>query len=378
MIYVALIICFLYVLLILYFARGIDRLKDLVCDQNKPVTCFSILVPFRNEAIGLPGLLDSVIALDYPTAQFEIILINDASSDASVAIVNRYKEKHPKLNLSLIDNKKQSSSPKKDAINKGISVASNNWILTTDADCIVPKNWLNAFDTMIKQQAPKMIVAPVSYLPKTGFLHKFQLLDFLSLQGITMGSFGMKDIRFGHPFLCNGANLCYRKKSFKEVDGFSGNHDIASGDDVFLLEKMLEKFPDKIQFVKSKDAIVLTSSKDSFRELIQQRVRWAAKTTAYNSFFTKSVGALVFMTSLSMVSIMILASIGQLSWLHVGFIFLLKFNIDFLLLYKTSQFFKQQEVMKSYFISSMLYPFYTVLIALLSLKKSYTWKDRTY
>ncbi|MGB5321991.1 glycosyltransferase, partial [Lutimonas sp.] len=177
MIYVALIICFLYVLLILYFARGIDRLKDLVCDQNKPVTCFSILVPFRNEAISLPGLLDSVIALDYPTAQFEIILINDASSDASVAIVNRYKEKHPKLNLSLIDNKKQSSSPKKDAINKGISVASNNWILTTDADCIVPKNWLNAFDTMIKQQAPKMIVAPVSYLPKTGFLHKFQLLD---------------------------------------------------------------------------------------------------------------------------------------------------------------------------------------------------------
>lgn len=378
MIYAAFIICFLYVLLILYFARGIDRLKDLVCDLNKPVTYFSILVPFRNEALNLPGLLESINALDYPADQFELILINDDSSDASLSIVNSYKTKHPKLNLSLIDNKKQSSSPKKDAINKGISEASNNWILTTDADCIVPKNWLNAFDTMIKQQSPKMIVAPVSYLPKTGFLHKFQLLDFLSLQGITMGSFGMKDKKFGHPFLCNGANLCYTKESFKEVNGFSGNHDIASGDDVFLLEKMLHKFPDKIQFVKSKDAIVLTTSKDSFRELIQQRVRWAAKTTAYNSFFTKSVGVLVFMTSLSMVSILIMASLGQLSWLHVGFLFLLKFNIDFLLLYRTSQFFEQQEVMKSYFISSLLYPFYTVLVALLSLKKSYTWKDRTY
>jgi len=74
----------------------------------------------------------------------------------------------------------------------------------------------------------------------------------------------------------------------------------------------------------------------------------------------------------------ILGAIGQLKWLQVGFIFLLKFNIDFVLLYKTSQFFEQQKVMKSYFLSSLLHPFYTVLIAVLSLKKSYTWKDRAY
>ena len=193
-----------------------------------------------------------------------------------------------------------------------------------------------------------------------------------------MGSFGMKDKKFGHPFLCNGANLCYTKESFKAVNGFAGNHHIPSGDDVFLLEKMFKKFPEDIQFIKSKEAIVLTSSKDSFKELIQQRVRWAAKTTAYDSTYTKFVGVLVFATSLTMVTLFILGSLGELPWLHVGFIFLLKFNIDFVLLYKTSQFFEQQDVMKSYFISSLLHPFYTLLIAILSLKKSYTWKDRTY
>ncbi len=378
MIYVAFIICFLYGILILYFSKGIDRLKEIVSDQNKSVTSFSILVPFRNEELSLPGLLESIAALDYPKAQFELILINDASSDSSESIVNSFRKNHPTLQLSLIDNKKPSTSPKKDAIQEGITKASNDWIITTDADCVVPKTWLRAFHTIIMAQAPKMIVAPVTYLPKNGFLHKFQLLDFLSLQGITMGSFGMKDKKIGHPFLCNGANLCYTKESFKEVNGFSGNHHIPSGDDVFLLEKMLHKFPNEIQFIKSKDAIVQTSSKDSFLELIQQRVRWAAKTTAYNSFFTKSVGVLVFMTSLSIVSTFILASTGQLPWLHVGFLFVLKFNIDFLLLYKTSQFFEQQEVMKSYFMSSLLHPFYTVLVAIFSLKKSYTWKDRTY
>ncbi len=378
MIYAAFIICFLYGFLILYFSKGIDRLKDLISDRERPVNFFSILVPFRNEALNLAGLLQSIVALDYPADQFELILINDNSSDASASIINNWKEEHPGLNLLLIDNKKQSTSPKKEALEAGITRASYDWIITTDADCIVPETWLNAFDTMIRQQVPKMIVAPVSYVPKTGFLHRFQLLDFLGLQGITIGSFGMKDKKFGHPFLCNGANLCYTKECFKEVNGFAGNHHIPSGDDVFLLEKMLDKFPDDVRFIKSKDAIVLTSSKDSFQELIQQRVRWAAKTTAYNSLFTKSVGVLVFMTSLIMVSIFILASIGQLPWLHVGFIFALKFNMDFILLYKTSRFFQQEEVMKSYFMSSLMHPFYTVLVAVLSFKKSYTWKGRIY
>mgnify|MGYP000013208041 CR=1 FL=1 len=378
MIYLAFFICLLYGFLVLYLSKGFDRLKDLENVQNKPVTSFSILVPFRNEALNLPGLLESIIALDYPTAQFELILINDASSDASVSIVNRSKTKHPTLNLTLIDNNSISGSPKKDAIHKAIALASYDWIITTDADCVVPETWLRAFDSMITLQSPKMVAAPVSYLPKSGFLHKFQLLDFLSFQGITMGSFGMKDKKFGHPFLCNGANLCYTKESFKAVNGFAGNHHIPSGDDVFLLEKMFKKFPEDIQFIKSKEAIVLTSSKDSFKELIQQRVRWAAKTTAYDSTYTKFVGVLVFATSLIMVTLFILGSLGELPWLHVGFIFLLKFNIDFVLLYKTSQFFEQQDVMKSYFISSLLHPFYTLLIAILSLKKSYTWKDRTY
>ena len=378
MIYLAFFICLLYGFLILYLSKGIDRLKTINCDQNRPENSFSILVPFRNEELNLPTLLGSIIELDYPISQFELIVINDASSDASESIVNRFKTQHPKLNIILINNDPESESPKKNAISKAIAIASYDWIVTTDADCVVPESWLRALDKMIRVQSPKMIVAPVSYVPKSGFLHNFQSLDFLSLQGITMGSFGMKDKKIGHPFLCNGANLCYSKESFTEVNGFVGNDHIPSGDDVFLLEKMLQKFPDDIQFIKSNEVIVLTSSKDSFRALIHQRVRWAAKTTAYDSVFTKLVGLLVFTTSLSLVILFILGATGQVPWIQAGFIFLLKFNVDFVLLYKTSRFFEQQEVMKSYFMSSLLHPFYTVLISILSLKKSYTWKDRSY
>ncbi len=376
MIFASLLIFVSYAMLILYFNRGIERLKSPVNDHKDPEIHFSILIPFRNEASNLPALLQSMADLDYPTDKFELILINDDSSDESVSVVAAFREDHPKLKIIQADNIKQSRSPKKEAITHGVALASYPWILTTDADCIVPQSWLKAFDMMLQQENLNMIVAPVTYIPKTGFLHNFQALDFLSLQGTTMGSFGMKDKRLGMPFLCNGANLCYKKESFTEMNGFQGNDHLASGDDVFLLEKMNQKFPDKIQFIKSKEAIVLTTSKDSLRELIRQRVRWAAKTTGFNSFFAKLVGLLVFATNLLMVVCIILGALGQMSWAQVGLLFLLKFNVDFVFLHRSSQFFEQQDVMKSYFISSLLYPFYTVLIVCLSFKKGYTWKER--
>ena len=150
MIYLAFFISLLYGFLILYLSKGIDRLKNTSIDHDSTVNSFSILIPFRNEELSLPILLKSVIALDYPTTQFEIILINDASSDSSESIVKHFKMEHPKLNMTLINNDIVKGSPKKNAIKKGITMAAYDWIITTDADCIVPESWLRIFDAMIK------------------------------------------------------------------------------------------------------------------------------------------------------------------------------------------------------------------------------------
>ena len=78
----------------------------------------------------------------------------------------------------------------------------------------------------------EMVASGVCYVPKKDFLSAFQNLDFLSLQGATIGSFGINQ-----PFMCNGANFAYSKQFFKELNGFQGNETIASGDDVFLLQR---------------------------------------------------------------------------------------------------------------------------------------------
>lgn len=373
-----LVICVIYSILILFLNRGIDKLQTPIQDYSTAKTDFSILVPFRNEEKVLPDLLKSIALLHYESDRFEIILIDDDSHDDSVKIITCFKEQHPELNIVLVTKTGNSSSPKKDALKQGVNLASHPWILTTDADCIVPENWLHAFDSLIRQKSLKMIVAPVSYKAETGFIHKFQILDFLSLQGTTMGIFGMKNYSFIKPFLCNGANLCYKKESFIEVDGYKGNEHIASGDDVFLLEKMYAEYPQEVEFIKSKDAVVQTSSKSTLKSLLQQRVRWAAKTIAYTHIFAKLVGVLVFLTNISLLLGLYLALTGYVPSLYFGFIFLIKFNFDFLLLYKTATFFDQKQQMQSYFLSSLLYPFFTVVVVLLSFQKNYTWKNRKY
>jgi len=373
MIVVSIIILVFYSTLILMFVKGFDQIELFKPELKNPVSNFSILIPFRNEAKNLPSLLESIALLHYPNKKFEVLMINDDSTDEFKTVINDFKRLHNNIELHLFENKRKSNSPKKDAIETGITNARFDWIITTDADCIIPKDWLFSFDGFIQKEIPKMVVAPISYKIKNSFLDQFQNLDILSLQGSTIGGFGIKK-----PFLCNGANLCYNKDAFIKVNGFEGNDNIASGDDIFLLEKMVQNYPDKVKYLKSQKAIITTKPEKNLHDLIHQRIRWASKTGNYSNIFGKFIGITVFTTNALLILILFLAIFNKISWQHFGLFFLIKFNVDFLLLYKTAVFFKQQDSLKVYLFSGILYPFFIVFIAITSIFKGYTWKDRKF
>lgn len=371
------IITLAYLFLIGSLAFGFDKVKPFLLEEVETKTTFSVIIPFRNEAENLPDLLNSIAALQYPKHLFEIILIDDASEDTSVEIIKNIISKRSfdcaQCDITVIKNVRKSNSPKKDAITTAIKTAKYNWIVTTDADCVLPKFWLDSFDAYIQKNETNLIVAPVTYSNVNSFLKRFQLLDILSLQGATIGGFGIQK-----PFLCNGANLAYHKDFFKAVNGFKGNNNIASGDDIFLLEKALKQDAKKVHYLKCEQAIVRTEAEKTTSDLISQRVRWASKSANYKNSFAKIVGLIVLLMNASLICGLTLSIVGVLNFKMLLYIFLIKCSIDFLLLFKSVRFYKQEGFLSSYIFSCFIYPFFSIYVVFISVFSNYKWKGRAF
>jgi len=325
-------------------------------------------------------------------------MVDDASEDASVQICSAFISSHPEIQINLLENLRFSNSPKKDAISTAIKNAGFEYIITTDADCEIPKNWLQAFNEIILETGAKLVAGPVkmaepskggkplsSQIKMTGtspnlntnqenrwlkYFQAFQEMDFMSLQAAGAGGVGL-----GKAFMCNGANLCYEKSAFLKADGFSGNDDISSGDDVFLLQKFTEKkLP--VYFLKCAEAIVITKPQQDLTTLISQRIRWAAKTPAYKSSFAKLVGLMVLFMNFSLVIGSFLTLFSIFPYEPLLFAFFFKFILDFTLLFHSAEFFDRKDVLRNYFWSSLIYPVFSSYVAILSLFSSYEWKGR--
>lgn len=360
----------IYCVFILWLAYGFKRIAISKNQAPEPKTNFSIIVPFRNEADRLPELLHSFTQLNYPRAQFEIIFVNDSSTDDSVSVIQNF----PALSFhfQIIDNIRKSGSPKKDAISTAINSINNEWIITTDADCFVNPDWLTAIDSYIQNHELSMIAGAVAFSAEDSFLHQFQQIDLMSLQGATIGSFGI-----GKAFMCNGANLAYKKELFLDLNGFDGNNGIASGDDVFLLQKAVAKHPEKVHYLKSEANIVLTKPLDEWKLVFHQRVRWASKAASYQSLFGKILALVVFGGNLAIVLGLLLTLAHLFSFWTWYLLFAVKIFVDFSLLYQTGKFLQPKSV-KFFLISNLVYPFFSVAVALYSLFGRYEWKGRKF
>jgi len=389
-----------YVALITALLIGWRKIPEFQLRNTEPIINLSLVIPFRNEAENLSVLLNSLSELNYPVSKFEIFLVNDASEDESVQICSDFITAHPEMRIGLLENKRTSNSPKKDAISTAIKNADFEYIITTDADCKVPINWLQAYNEIILETGSKLVAGPVKIAESTSksakgeettspeikipatsmhidhkkrwlkYFHAFQEMDFMSLQAAGAGGFGL-----GKAFMCNGANLCYEKSAFLKADGFSGNDEISSGDDVFLLQKFTEKkWP--VTFLKCAEAIVITKPQQDLNTLISQRIRWAAKTPAYKSKFAKSVGLTVLFMNFSLVIGVFLVLFSLVPYQPLLFAFFFKFNVDFALLFHSAEFFDRKDVLRNYFWSSFIYPVFSSYVAILSLFSGYEWKGR--
>ena len=368
--FVALLLLVSYAFLLLLYKRWWKQLpltKPAV--GFTPTIQFSIIIPARNEQKNIATCLQSIEQLSYPKQLFEVIVVDDFSEDATVSIAKEF------VGVSVIELKdvlkEKINSYKKKAIEIGIGHATGTFIVATDADCIVPKNWLLNFAWIIEQQQSIFIAAPVAMKEESSFIKIFQSLDFLSLQGITAASVGA-----GFHSMCNGANLCYSKKAFTEVGGFKGIDAIASGDDLLLMHKLYKQYPDKVHYCKAEDSIVQTSPVETTGAFFRQRIRWASKADKYDDKRIFWVLLFVYLLNVFLIVLFVSAFFNSMLWILLAGALLFKTIVELVFLIPVAGFFKKEKLLLWFPLAQPFHIFYTVVAGWLGKFGSYEWKGR--
>jgi cellulose synthase/poly-beta-1,6-N-acetylglucosamine synthase-like glycosyltransferase len=334
--------------------------------KKQPAVKISVIIPARNEEQNIGNIIEDLLQQSYPSHFFEIIIVDDHSTDKTAEIVKKY------TGIKLVQLSGLSiNSYKKKAIETGIMVSANNWIVTTDADCRADKNWLYTIASCIEEKKPVLIAGPVSMNCSNSFLQIFQSLDFMVLQGIT-GAAIHKNIHS----MGNGANLAYSKEVFNEVSGFAGIDHIASGDDMLLMYKIWVRHPERVCYLKSQDVIVTTDAEKTWKAFFNQRIRWASKAKKYQDRKMFPILLMVYLFNCSFIALFIAGFLEQRYWLYLAGMFVGKILIELPLFISVSKFFNKQWSVKLFPLFQPVHIIYTVLSGLLGQAGRYSWKGR--
>lgn len=341
-----------------------------------PTTSISVVIPARNEARNITLCLHSVLQQNYPQILLEIVVIDDHSTDDTAALVANLQADFSNIRLLKLADfvpDKPLNSYKKKAIAIGVAEAKNELIVTTDADCTAQPNWLQLIASLYQEKQAKLIAAPVNFHRERNLLERFQSLDYAGTMVLTGAGIHGRTMR-----LSNGANLAYPKSVFAELAGFDGNDHLASGDDMFFAQKVANRYPDGVHFLKHPGATVFTEAKPTWRAFLQQRLRWATKSGAYREWQITLVLALVFFfCSNILLSFLLMPFVGvAMFWLFI-LQFAIKNFFDFQLLQTACRFFNRPDLLRSFFPAQILHTLYIAVVGVLgNLVKEYEWKGR--
>ncbi len=366
---VALSLTGLYLLVLVYLITGWSRLKRPRLVARTFVTKVTILIAARNEEEKIHLTINDILAQDYPKELTEIIIVDDHSTDHTADIIRSYADQGVKL-LQLNEDKPLNSYKKK-AIAEAIKLSGGELMVATDADCRMGPKWLSSIVNYYETKQPLMISSPVTYFEEKSLFENLQTLEFGYL--VAMGASFIGNNRAS---TCNGANFAYRKDTFYEVGGFKGIDDLASGDDELLLQKVAERHPGKIAFLKLREAIVYTHAKPNLTEFLNQRRRWASKSTKYKD---KKVVALAVGIWLFNVLILVNAALSFYDlWFFKLFLiqFFSKFIFEALFLMPVTSFLKRPQLVGLLILLSPIHILYFVYVGLIGNTRKYVWKGR--
>ena len=363
-----------YIALMLLYHKGwCIQTEFILPENNNSHTFISVIIPARNEAANIDACIRSLLAQDYPKDLYEIIVVDDHSTDATPEIVLSHGGDNVHY-IRLADHIQENeviTAYKKKAISVGIKNSKGDFIITTDADCISLPHWLKYMAAFYESQKSIMVIAPVDFTCNNTTVELFQSIDFMGMQGITAAA---NSLKLGN--MSNGANLGFNKEAYNFVNGYDGIDHLASGDDYLLMMKLQKAFPGRINYLKSKNTIVTTVPQPTWKAFLQQRIRWASKSGKYDDKRLTAVLLFVYLFNLSFLILLIAAFFKSALFIVLGVMLLCKILTELYFAIPVARFFNKTAQIKKGQLLQPLHIAYIILAGFLGFVGVYQWKGR--
>ena len=357
----------LYLLLMLLYMAGWQRIRRQVCRHDETYPMLSIVIAMRNEAANLECLIKALASQTYPAEKMQIVLVDDHSTDQSALIARQTAQSAGLRNVLVMDSE---GKGKKSALRTALQHVQGEWVLFTDADCVPHAAWAETMMTAAAEQQKLMLLGPVRLSPCRGWLQNFQAIETNSLIAATAGSAGI-----GLPSMANGANMALHRTVLSHDDALKPA--FASGDDMFRLESVLKRYGSgAVGMVMFPGAMVTTGPAIGLKAFLAQRLRWVSKSKGYRRPEIIIPAFVVFVFNALLAAMLLLSAFYPLMLLAYLTFVLLKTLTDLPLVWPTFQMAGQKHLIPWMAVFQLFYPPYVLVAALAGLWLPVEWKSR--
>lgn len=349
---------------------GISKLNRTISLKTDSHSNFlSIIISARNEEQNILICLEQIAKQTFAKDYFEIIFIDDYSEDNTLLIAIEYLEQSS-LNYQIIAQKTHHG--KKKNIAEGIAISKGNVIVTSDADVAYRHTaWLSTIANYFENYNPNLVILPIDFETQRGLLPSFQTIENIAITGITAGFAGLKKA-----FMCNGANLAFKKEAYVSVNGYQNHIHISSGEDVFLLEDLKKLNSNTVHYLFSRHVIVKTKPQTSIKSFISQRIRWAYKAKYNRNYLNFASGLIILLANLLFVAFYIELFNQSIFLPYLSIFVLAKLLFDFLLLFLASDFLGRVNYIWWLIPFESIYWLYALIVGITSLFWKPYWKGK--
>jgi len=366
-------ICLYYCCAILFLRTGLSKLTKGVSSISGNLK-YSIIIAAHNEETNIEACLRSVFLQTLSADRYEVILVNDRSTDSTLEKAKALKAVYPNLSIITITKTEAGFSPKKYAVIQGVAAARNEIIVVTDADCRVLPTWLSVIGACFTQNTG-LVQGITTYEYIQGMSRIFfgiQALDFLSHGIIAAAAIGKN-----FPINSNANNLAFRKKAYDDVGGYGAAGSVVSGDDDLLLQRLWKNKTWKICYMSNSDGSVITYPARTLRDMFEQRKRWGSKTVHYNTKQVLFLGG-IFLFYIALLCMCVAACFSKTALIVAALMWLVKISGEYILLIPGAKLFNKKELL-SYTIPGSFFQLFMVLAAvIMGVFGKFGWKDQTF